>query len=219
VTAGPEVAPAPLLAGADEVFRGIYTRAGLGIANEVLTVTSALAGEGRTTLSLGLAVTLAQDFPERRVVVVETAFEQPVLANDFAVDPWPGLLECVVGEQPLTAACRPTSLDNLDILPAGGPASSRGRPLRSEGMALLIDVLRRSYDLVVLDAPGVLVNSDAILLSDLADATILVVRAGATPSALLSRTLDLLDQTRLRGVVLNGVGPAAPGWVRRLFGA
>src|SRR5712691_3104789 len=51
----------------DELFRGIYTRAGTGFAGEVLAVCSAIAGEGKTTVCVGLGVTLAQDFPDRRV--------------------------------------------------------------------------------------------------------------------------------------------------------
>ena len=49
-----------LFAGADELFRGLYTRAGIGFTSEVLAVSSAIAGEGKTTVSLGLAVTVAQ---------------------------------------------------------------------------------------------------------------------------------------------------------------
>src|SRR6188508_3126789 len=70
-----EMADAPrewLFPQGDELFRGIYTRAGTGFAAEVLAVCSAVAGEGKTTVGLGLAVTIAQDFPERRVLLVET---------------------------------------------------------------------------------------------------------------------------------------------------
>src|SRR5438094_7332903 len=70
----PLAAEAPrqwLVPGADELFRGIYTRAGIG-ASEVIAITSAIAGEGKTAISLGLGVTLAQDCPERRVLMVET---------------------------------------------------------------------------------------------------------------------------------------------------
>src|SRR5260370_754772 len=80
----------------DELFRGIYTRAGTGFAAEVLAVCSALAGEGKTTVGVGLAVTIAQDFPDRRVLLVETDLRRPVLAEDFGIDSSPGLLDCLV---------------------------------------------------------------------------------------------------------------------------
>src|SRR5206468_9472431 len=108
-----------LFTGADELFRGLYTRAGVGFASEVLMVSSALAGEGKTTVSLGLALTVAQDYPDRRVVLVETDVEHPTLANDFAVEPSPGLVDCILGEEPMESAFRPSFLDNLHLVPVG----------------------------------------------------------------------------------------------------
>src|SRR5258708_6314428 len=70
----------------DELFRGIYTRAGTGFASEVLAVCSAVVGEGKTTMGVGLAVAIAQDFPDRRVLLVETDVLRPVLAEDFGID-------------------------------------------------------------------------------------------------------------------------------------
>src|SRR6266699_7094505 len=61
-----------LFPGVDEYFRGIYTRAGLGYSKEIMAVCSSIAGEGKTTLCVGLGITLAQDFPDTRVLIVET---------------------------------------------------------------------------------------------------------------------------------------------------
>jgi capsular exopolysaccharide synthesis family protein len=207
-----------LFTGADELFRGLYTRAGIGFASEVLMVSSALAGEGKTTVSLGLALTVAQDYPERRVVLVETDVQHPSLANDFAVEANPGLVDCVLGDEPIESAFRPSFLDNLHLVPVGGPVRGNGRALRSSRMAALIDALRQTYDLVVLDAPALLVNSDSVMLSDLADGAILVVRAGVTPSATVAKAIEQIDESKLRGVVLNGSKSAIPGWLRRLGG-
>ena len=207
-----------LFTGADELFRGLYTRAGIGFASEVLMVSSALAGEGKTTVSLGLALTVAQDYPERRVVLVETDATRPTLANDFAVEPTPGLVDCILGDQPMELAFRPSFLDNLHLIPVGGPVRGPGRALRSSRMAALVDALRQSYDLVVLDAPALLVNSDSVMLSDLADGAILVVRAGVTPQQSVNKAIEQIDESKLRGIVLNGSKSAIPGWLRRLGG-
>jgi succinoglycan biosynthesis transport protein ExoP len=207
-----------LLTGADELFRGLYTRAGVGFSPEVLIVSSAIAGEGKTTISLGLAATMAQDFPERRIVLVETDFQKPALASDFDVDAKPGLVECLTSASTLELALRGTYLDNLHLLPVGGPAPGRGRYLRSSNMATVIDTLRQTYDLVVIDAPAILVNSDAVMLTDLADGTIFVVRSGVTPQSMINRAFEQIDEQKLRGVVLNGSRTAIPGWLRRLCG-
>jgi capsular exopolysaccharide synthesis family protein len=207
-----------LFSGADELFRNLYTRAGIGFTSEVLAVSSAIAGEGKTTVSLGLAVTVAQDYPERRVLLVETDFQRPTLADDFGVEPTPGLVDCILSDEPLELAFRGSFLDNLHLLPVGGPAPGPGRALRSTRMATIMDSLRQSYDLVVIDAPSLLVNSDSVMLMDLADGAVLVVRSGVTPASMVGKAIEQIDETKLRGVVLNGSRSAIPGWLRRLGG-
>jgi len=206
-----------VLPGADELFRAIYTRAGAG-GSEVLAVCSAIEGEGRTTVSLGLASTIAQDFPERRVLVVETDLHRPTLAVDFDVAPNPGLVECLLEGQSVQVAYRSTFLDNLDFLPAGGPTGDHRRLLASSRMAAAIDIMRQTHDVVIIDTPAVLTSSDALVVTDLADGVIFVVRAGVTPVALVNKALEQLDDDRVRGVVLNGGDSAIPGWLRRAAG-
>ena len=82
----------------------------------------------------------------------------------------------------------------------------------------VIQALQTRYDLVILDSPALLVNSDSVMLSDLADGAILVVRAGVTPAPAVARAIEQIDESKLRGVVLNGSNSAIPGWLRRLSG-
>jgi capsular exopolysaccharide synthesis family protein len=210
--------PTPVFPQVEEVFRAIYTRVGAGFRAEVIAICSAIAGEGKTTVGVGMAVALAQDFPEQRVLLVETDLQRPVLAEDFNVEAAPGLVDCLVDRMPLLSACRPTFLDNLHIVPAGHADGVRGRPLRSSSMATLIETMRENYDIVILDLPAILVNSDAILLTDLVDGIVCVVRAGVTPTALVNRAVEQLEQSKFRGTVLNGTKTAVPGWVRRVTG-
>jgi capsular exopolysaccharide synthesis family protein len=204
--------------GADEIFRAIYTRAGAGFTSEVLAICSAIAGEGKTTVGMGLAVAIAQDFPDRRVLFVETDAQRPVLAEDFGVEASPGLIDCIVADEPFQVACRLTFLENLHVIPAGGDGSGVGRPLRSSRIAAAVDSMRASYDLVILDLPPVLVNSDAVLLTDLVDGVICVVRSGVTPISLVNKALEQIEETKIRGVVLNGSQSSIPGWLQRLMG-
>jgi Mrp family chromosome partitioning ATPase len=205
-----------LVSDMDEVFRGIYTRSGIGY--ETLAICSAIAGEGRTTLSLGLGLSLAQDFPQRQVLVVETDMQRPALASDFNMEPAPGLLDCLESGEPLHVAYRETFLPNFQVVPIGTPVANPSRLLRSSRMAAALEMARQTHDTVILDLPGLLVNSDSVLLAELADALLLVVRAGATPATLVSRALEEIDQSKLRGIVLNGSQSAIPGWLRRLCG-
>ena len=207
----------PIFPEAEELFRGIYTRGGL-TAPGIVAVTSAIAGEGKTTVALGLAVMVAQDFPERRVLLVEADLRQPVLAADFEVEPQPGLAEALEGIYPVGLGYRETFLPNLRLLPAGEPTPNPSRLLRSSRFAGVLAATRRNHDLVILDAPALLVTSDSALVTDQADGVIMVVRSGITPAPIVNRALEMVDAERLRGVVLNGAQSAVPGWLRRIFG-
>lgn len=200
-----------------EIFRGIYTRAGAGVS-ETLAVSSAIGEEGKSTIALGLALTIAQDFPELRVALVETDLTRPVLARDFDVEATPGLAECLSDGEAILLAHRPTNLPNLHLVPAGAGAPGAARLVRSSRMALLLDALRRQHDVIILDAPAVLVNSDALLLSDLADGVVFVVRSGVTPRALVEKAITQLEPAKIRGVVLNGAASAIPNRLRSLVG-
>jgi Mrp family chromosome partitioning ATPase len=208
-----------LIPGADELFRGIYTRAAAD-AGETLAICSAIAGEGKTTVAVGLAVTIAQDYPERRVVLVETDFQRPVLAQDFAVEPCPGLVDLLTDDLPPESALRSTFLPNLDLVPAGGAKPIHRRVLRWTRIVTTLLTIRESYDLVILDLPAVLVNSDALPLTDLAEGVLFVVRAGVTPVSLVNKAIAQLDDSRekLRAIVMNDVRSDLPGWLRRLCG-
>jgi|SRR5579864_5144393 len=208
-----------LFPGADELFRGIYTRAGMGFSSEVVAICSAIAGEGKTTVALGMAVTIAQDFPDRRVVLVETDIQRGVLAEDFDLLASPGLVDCVVSRESIQTAIQPTFLENLHIVPVGGTGPDVvGRPLRSSRMAEILEDLRQGYELVILDLPPILANSDAVLLTDLADSAICVVRSGVTPMSMVSKAVEQIESAKLRGVVLNGSQSTLPGWLLRLVG-
>jgi len=154
------------------------------------------------------------------VLLVETDLQRPVLSEDFAIPASPGLIDCLTAGLPLMSACRPTFLENLHVVPAGEPDKRIvGRPLRSSHMAALADAMRQTYDLVILDLPAILTNSDAALLTDLADGVICVVRAGSTPITMLNRALEQIEPTKLRGIVINRTASSVPGWLRRLTGS
>ena len=207
----------PIFPEAEELFRGIYTRAGL-TAPGVIAVTSAIDGEGKTTVALGLAVMVAQDFPERRVLLAEADLRQPVLAADFDVEPSPGLTEALEGVYPVGLGYRETFLPNLRLLPAGEATPNPSRLLRSSRFPAVLAAMHRNHDLVILDAPALLVSSDAAMVTDQADGVIMVIRSGVTPAPIVNRALDLIAEDRLRGMVLNGAQSAVPGWLRRIFG-
>ena len=208
---------AAVVPGADELFRSLYT--GFEISGGTsLAVCSAISGEGKTTISLGLAVAIAQDLPDRRIVVVETDLWRPVLASDFGFETSPGLVDCLLDRQPLSAALRSSGLDNLSLLVAGSASANAQRLLRSNRMPELMDQLKRQFDVVIVDTPATLAHSEVSLLARMVEDVVFVVRTGVTPADDLQAALARLQSAKLRGIVLNDARSSVPTMVRRLVG-
>ena len=201
--------------GAEELFRSLYTGFETKSGNS-FAVCSAVQGEGKTTICLGLGIAIAQDLPDRRVVIVETDLWRPVLAKDFGIESTPGLVDCLLDRQPTAAALRSTSLDNLSLLVAGSAVTSGQRLLRSARMPQIIEELRRTHDVVILDTPATLVHSEVALLARMIEDVIFVVRTGVTPARELATALGRLQGARVRGVVVNDARSSVPNAVRRL---
>ena len=204
-----------IVPGAEELFRSLYTGFEVSSGNS-FAVCSAVQGEGKTTISLGLGIAIAQDLPDRRVVIVETDVWRPVLATDFGLDPTPGLVDCLLDRQRVLGALRPTSLDNLSLLVAGTAAANGQRLLRSARMPQIVEELRRSYDIVILDTPAALAHSEISLLARMVEEVIFVVRTGVTPAKDLSTALSRIQGSKIRGVVVNDARSSVPSAVRRL---
>jgi len=201
--------------GADELFRSLYTSFEVGSGTS-LAVCSAVTAEGKSTICMGLAVAFAQDLPDRRVVVVETDLWRPVLAKDFGLPPAPGLADCLLDRQPLASALRPTELDNLSLLVAGSTVPSPQRLLRSARMGEVMDTLRNTHDVVIVDTAAVMGHSEVALIARMVEEVVFVVRTGVTPVGELAAALGRLRDTNVRGIVMNDVRSSVPHPIRRL---
>jgi Mrp family chromosome partitioning ATPase len=204
-----------LIPGADELFRSLYT--GFEVTQgSSFAVCSAVSGEGKTTISLGLALAIAQDLPDRRVVVVETDLWRPVFAKDFGIEAAPGLVDSLLDRVPVGSTLRPTSLDNLSLVVAGGAIAGAQRLLRSARMPQIIEELRRTHDVLILDTPAALAHSEVALLARMVDEVVFVVRTGVTPAHALTSALGRIQGAKVRGIIVNDARSSVPGAVRRL---
>ncbi len=187
------------------VLRHFLEAAGNGNAPQVLAVSSAAAGEGKTTTAINLAATLAQT-PDTRVLLVDTDLRRPSVASSLALgsSAGAGLAGAVLDPRlELAAVVRPTPF-GFSIVPSGTSPSNAYQILDSPRIGQLLQEARRSYERVVLDTPPLLLVPDCRLLSQWVDAFVIVVAARRTPRKLLAETLGSVDAAKLAGVVFNG---------------
>ena len=169
-------------------------------------VTSATPGDGKSHVSVNLALTLSDSY-ERRVLLIDADLRQPVLHRVFCVPNARGLADALNGK-----SGEPPSLvkisETLTLLPAGGAGASPLSGLSSDRMKHLIAEAASHFDWVILDSPPAGVLADARLMSETVDAALLVVRAGVTRFEDLEAAADRLGHDRIIGLVLNAIDPA-----------
>lgn len=189
-----------------EQFRGLRARLDALEAQQplrTLAVTSAIAGEGKTTAAINLALVSSMSVG-RRVLLVDCDLRRPQVARALGLQVDGGLVEVLRDECALDEAVTKVEGANLEVLPVRSTAPNPAELLASERMREVLEELARSYDRVVLDVPCTLGLPDAKTMSELCDGIIFVVRADATGEDDVRAALDVLDRRRVVGMLLNG---------------
>jgi capsular exopolysaccharide synthesis family protein len=185
----------------------VLERQGLGTDIQVLAVASADPGDGKTMLAANLAHSLARQ--GRAVVLVSSDLRHPKVEKLLGLGQLPGLAEALQ-DDPLPAIALLVSInDHLLVLPAGLPSKHPGELLASKRLHETIQTLRQ-MGVVILDTPPARLSADAIALSSVADATLMVARSGVTRMRSVREATSGLRRDRIRqlGVVL--VGTSSP---------
>ncbi|MBI4874080.1 MAG: polysaccharide biosynthesis tyrosine autokinase [Acidobacteria bacterium] len=183
-----------------------------GYCPRVLVITSASASEGKTTVAANLAVALAGI--RRRVLLIDADIRKPRLSQVFGLSPAYGLTDLLTDElatlgKGLGYVVQETSIPGLSVLTAG-PESADATDLLSS--SLMSEVLRQAgsaFDMVIVDTPPLLELPDARILGRMAEAVVVVIRAGRTTreSALAVKQRLQADGTKVLGTVLNDWDP------------
>ncbi len=169
-----------------------------------LLVTSALSLDGKSTVSLNLATALAER-GQSRVLLLEADLYHPTLAQRLGLESAQGLAECLSsGLAPLSVVRRIEPL-GWYFLPAGRQLADPSDLLHGDGFAGIMQALSPHFKWIVIDSPPVVPVADALALARHADASLLVVRAGQTPSDAVEAALESLGPKHVMGVILNGV--------------
>jgi capsular exopolysaccharide synthesis family protein len=175
---------------------------------QALAVTSPNPGEGKSLTTLNLAIALAQT--GRRIVVVDGDLRRPSLHTKLGIGVRPGFIE-MMAERHLQFRRALREQDNLYVLTAGNRTVNTAEILASPDMLVLVNELRRHFDLILFDTPPYLAASDALFIASLCDATILVAAAGRTRDYEVRQGLRdfAMAGQRVLGTVLNAFDPSA----------
>jgi capsular exopolysaccharide synthesis family protein len=166
-------------------------------------VTSTSKREGKTLVSVNLALSLAMEV-DQGVLLIDADLGDPAIHRYFHLPPQGGLSDYLLARTPVKQLLVRPDIDRLTLLPAGKPLANSSEMLGSPRMAELVQELKVLFRhcIVVFDMPSALSSADVIAFGPLVDAALLVVEDGKTKSEDVRRAAQLLGG-KLIGVVLN----------------
>lgn len=191
-----------------EAFRSLRTSVLLSAAEHPprsLLITSARPGEGKTTVSANLAISLAQ--LGRRVLLVEADLRRPALHKLFGLESTTGIVTFLTGQSGWRDVVHPSGLGGLDVMFCGPVPPNPAELLASNRMRELLEEATRAYDIVLLDSPPMLNVADGRVLAAMVEAVILIVKGGDTPRDLVQQAHACVAGvgSHVIGVVLNNL--------------
>jgi capsular exopolysaccharide synthesis family protein len=165
-------------------------------------VTSASPNDGKTLTAINLALILSESY-RRQVLLIDADLRRPSIRDVTHMPDVIGLSDGLraTTDQKLTVF---RLTENLSLLPAGRPDPDPMASLTSTRMQRVLADACNRFDWVVVDAPPVGTVSDASLLSEMVDGSLLVVRAGQTDCSLTQKAIEAIGRERILGVILNG---------------
>src|SRR5437870_2901378 len=173
-------------------------------------VTSAVPGEGKSTVSANLAITMA--FSGARTLLIDCDLRRGALRETFGITSKLGLCEVLIQAVNWREVVVPTAVPTLFVLPRGKPLSQPSEHLLRESTEALLKEIYQNYDYVIIDTSPVLAADDTTSLAPKIDATLFVVRLSYTSARLTKKALELLygRQVNVPGVILNFVDTSLP---------
>lgn len=189
-----------------EQFRTIRTNIKFSMTDEelvTLLVTSAGMGEGKSTVSANIAAAFSQE--GKSVLMIDADMRKPTVHYTFNLKNSVGLSTVLSKQCELGEAIQESLVPGLDIITSGHVPPNPAELLASKQMDFVLEKLRDEYDVIIIDAPPVLSVTDAQILSNKCDGTILVVSSGKTEKAGIKKAKEMLDVSKAKifGVVLN----------------
>lgn len=171
----------------------------------VVMVTSSAPHEGKSSISIGLAASLAES--GNRVLLIDADLRRSSVATQMQLEGAVGLTSILVGDVSFEHAVQHSEPLNVDLIAGGALAPNPGQLIMSKRLTDVVAKARAEYEYVIIDSAPTLAVSDALWLANLTDGVLVVARAGKTRRKQVVAVLRALKSTRkdVVGVVLNAV--------------
>ncbi len=194
---------------AAEAYKLLRTNLNFSLPDEggckVIGVTSALRGEGKSTTSVNIAYTMAQT--GKRVLLLEADLRLPTIAKRLKIEPKPGISNLLVGQCTGNEVVQESGLlRNLRVITAGDVPPNPAELLGSRQMESVIRAMSGVFDVIIVDLPPVNIVSDALIVSNLLNGMVVVVRQNYCSQGDLAEVVRQLEfaKSKILGFVMTG---------------
>lgn len=191
-----------------EAFRSIRTNLQFLPQNEssrIISVTSSVSGEGKTTIVAKLGEIISQT--NKKVIVLDLDLRKASVHKEFDLPNNIGMSNYLTGQNSLNEVIKKTSNEFVDVITTGPLPPNPSELILNENMKNILDELKKSYDYILIDTPPVGLVTDALILMNYSDITFTIVRANYTRKEFI-KNLDRLAKEHSHnhvGMILNGV--------------
>lgn len=171
---------------------------------KTIMVTSALPGEGKTTLAINLAFTFAREFSQT-VLLVDCDFRRQHIHEFLGMKSNKGLANHLLNDEPISDLIVWPGFEKLTLMSGGGPIHESAEALGSPKMKAAVQDMKVRYPdrYIFFDVPAILARADALTLAPQVDHILVVVEAWRTPLSDVRRALELVPKEKIVGLVLN----------------
>jgi capsular exopolysaccharide synthesis family protein len=192
-----------------EQFRDLRTNLnylGLHKDNKVVLVTSSMPGEGKTYVSINLAISLA--LTGKKVALLALDLRRPKISKEVGISPVPGITEYLIGNAKLDDIIKPMpGFHSLFLLPEGSLPPNPAELLMDDAMGRMVSELKQRFDYIIFDSPPIGAVTDAKVLANYANVSVYVTRVGRTLKSFFPMIKESYERKILpnMGVVVNGI--------------
>jgi protein-tyrosine kinase len=179
----------------------------------LIMVTSALAGEGKSFTAINLAMSIATEL-DTTVMLVDADVARPSVLRVLGLPPSPGLLDLVLDDKlDMSSVLLKTNIEKLSILPSGTPHDRATELLASDAMISLLENMASRYAdrIIIFDSPPLLLTTESRVLASHMGQIVLVVRAESTLQSDVHHALSNIEACAVKMVVLNQARTASKG--------
>ncbi len=193
---------------AAEAFRTLRTNiqfSSLDGEMKTILITSSAPGEGKSTVLVNLAITIAQS--GKKVLLLDCDLRKPTIHKKVAVSNSRGLTNILTQNTKIEECILSTEINNLYVLTSGPTPPNPSELLGSKKMKAIIQEFEKIFDFILIDSPPVLAVTDSQIISSLCDGVLLLAAYGVSEKAALVKAKSLIDKvgSKIVGVIMNKV--------------